>query len=446
MNYIDKRLSSRLQLQDYRDWVIGYDKIFNTMLKQSTTDYLLLTLLVLHILSCQPSTISSNGPSTSHTIGHSTKQLSTICPVPRVTSISPILRSKAKPLQIQTDQSSQSLLSTRDLAFSGAFATMIGDIALHPIDCIKTFQQSNNGMGFTMVGATKHILQNHGIGGLFNGLGPYVLSDACAGAIKFASYEALKRWVHIHVSPDYVGSAIFGCAALAFLASSVVLVPGELIKQRLQMNQAASIGEGITNIWKTEGVKGLFTGYTGVCLRDIPYTMLELGLYDTFKRAYVTVRNRKSDKKKPLSQIDEILAAAVTGGITGYLTNPLDLIKTKLMVDTTLYTGFHDCLIQTLQQKGIPSLFQGGCARVAWLMPFTAIYLPVYDFVKRQMKDYRQRKYMSSSKNGINSMLQVKGGLAIKDTPNRTYPYHHLSVSTRRYTLDGKDKRCFISF
>ncbi len=36
MNYVDKRLSSRLQLQDYRDWVIGYDKIFNTMLKQST--------------------------------------------------------------------------------------------------------------------------------------------------------------------------------------------------------------------------------------------------------------------------------------------------------------------------------------------------------------------------------------------------------------------------
>ena len=36
MNYVDKRLSSRLQLQDYRDWVIGYDKIFNTMLNQST--------------------------------------------------------------------------------------------------------------------------------------------------------------------------------------------------------------------------------------------------------------------------------------------------------------------------------------------------------------------------------------------------------------------------
>ena len=36
MNYVDKRLASRLQLQDYRDWVIGYDKIFNTMLNQAT--------------------------------------------------------------------------------------------------------------------------------------------------------------------------------------------------------------------------------------------------------------------------------------------------------------------------------------------------------------------------------------------------------------------------
>ena len=36
MNYVDKQLSSRLQLQDYRDWVIGYDRIFNTMLNQPT--------------------------------------------------------------------------------------------------------------------------------------------------------------------------------------------------------------------------------------------------------------------------------------------------------------------------------------------------------------------------------------------------------------------------
>ena len=33
MNYVDKQLSSRLHLQDFRDWVIGYDKIFNTWKK-----------------------------------------------------------------------------------------------------------------------------------------------------------------------------------------------------------------------------------------------------------------------------------------------------------------------------------------------------------------------------------------------------------------------------
>ena len=34
MNYVDKHLSSRVQLQDFRDWVIGYYKIFNTVLNQ----------------------------------------------------------------------------------------------------------------------------------------------------------------------------------------------------------------------------------------------------------------------------------------------------------------------------------------------------------------------------------------------------------------------------
>ena len=34
MNYVDKHLSSSVQLQDFRDWVIGYDKIFNTVLNQ----------------------------------------------------------------------------------------------------------------------------------------------------------------------------------------------------------------------------------------------------------------------------------------------------------------------------------------------------------------------------------------------------------------------------
>ena len=43
------------------------------------------------------------------------------------------------------------------LALAGAIATMIGDFAMHPIDCIKTLQQSNSGAGLSMLGASKTI-------------------------------------------------------------------------------------------------------------------------------------------------------------------------------------------------------------------------------------------------------------------------------------------------
>jgi Mitochondrial carrier protein len=62
-------------------------------------------------------------------------------------------------------------------------------------------------------------------------------------------------------------------------------------------------------------------------VRDVPYTMLELGLYENLKALCRNIR-----KIDVLSQQDELICAAITGGITSVLTTPLDLVKTKLMV------------------------------------------------------------------------------------------------------------------
>lgn len=294
-------------------------------------------------------------------------------------------------------------LSSGKLAMAGALSTAFGVTVMHPVDTIKTLQQSNAGNGLNMIAATKQIVKDGGIGALYSGLGPYVTSDACAGALKFASYEVLKKWVKDKVPEEHYGTALFGCAAAAFMVSSVALVPGELLKQRLQMGQITSIRQGIPQIFKSEGILGFYSGYSGVCIRDIPYTMFELGIYDNLKSLYLKVKNRNSapGEERPITQIDEILAAAISGGITGYATSPFDTIKTKLMVDTG-YHGFFDCVAKTVAESGVGSLFNGSIARVAWLMPFTAIYLPVYEALKRKMQ--------LAEFNTLHSSLGVTGG------------------------------------
>jgi solute carrier family 25 S-adenosylmethionine transporter 26 len=84
---------------------------------------------------------------------------------------------------------------------------------------------------------------------------------------------------------------------------------------------------GISQILKADGIGGLFAGYFATLVRDIPYTMLELGLYENIKTML-----RKFRGKTVLDQSDELSAAAITGGITSFITTPLDVVKTKLMM------------------------------------------------------------------------------------------------------------------
>ena len=45
---------------------------------------------------------------------------------------------------------------------------------------------------------------------------------------------------------------------------------------RLQTGMYSSIGQGIASIWRSEGLLGFYQGYGSICLRDVPFTMLEL--------------------------------------------------------------------------------------------------------------------------------------------------------------------------
>ena len=93
------------------------------------------------------------------------------------------------------------------------------------------------------------------------GVVPYVTMDGLSGAIKFATYEWGKKLVAPILPPALHAYSHFVCAAGAFLSCSVVMVPGELLKQRLQAGVVPNMVGGIKQIWKQEGLPGFFTGY-----------------------------------------------------------------------------------------------------------------------------------------------------------------------------------------
>jgi solute carrier family 25 S-adenosylmethionine transporter 26 len=151
------------------------------------------------------------------------------------------------------------------------------------------------------------------------------------------------------------------------------------VKQQLQMSYYDGPFEAIQDIYSQSGLAGFFVGYEAVCYRDIPYTVLELGLYEFFKNL---IDSKRPAEQKPAAW-EDILAAFATGAIVAVVTTPLDTVKTKLVLDD--YAGFSECFSLTVQDHGWTAVFAGVDARIAWIIPFTALYLPTYDFLKRQL-------------------------------------------------------------
>jgi hypothetical protein len=114
-------------------------------------------------------------------------------------------------------------------------------------------------------------------------------------------------------------------------------------------------------------------------------------LYALFKSALdnrreeTSCESTRSQEKQKDAFWDQVLAASVTGGITAFCTTPIDVVKTKLMVDDYMGASFLDCFASTVDVHGWSAVFAGVGARIGWVLPFTAIYLPLYDHLKREL-------------------------------------------------------------
>jgi solute carrier family 25 S-adenosylmethionine transporter 26 len=119
------------------------------------------------------------------------------------------------------------------------------------------------------------------------------------------------------------------------IASSVTLVPADVVKTRLQASPTGrTVVSTVRSIIREKGYRGLYVGYYATLVRDVPYTMLELGIYENLKNVMLRSKVNKTGIKQ-LSFSDELLAAAITGGIASFVTTPLDLVKTKLMMEVS---------------------------------------------------------------------------------------------------------------
>lgn len=129
------------------------------------------------------------------------------------------------------------------------------------------------------------------------------------------------------------------------LAASVVYVPSEVLKTRLQLqgrynNPHFTSGynyrgtlDAARTIVRTEGTAALFHGYKATLYRDLPFSALQFMFWEQF-----TTWARKYQNSRDIGVPLELLTGATAGGLAGVITCPLDVVKTRLQTQVNMPT------------------------------------------------------------------------------------------------------------
>ena len=274
---------------------------------------------------------------------------------------------------------------------ASALSAACAKTVLQPIDAVKTMQQySQKGRsGLTVLGACQELMQRPGgVSNFYAGLGVTVIGAMPGVALYFGVYSSCKRsFLQTDFGKQHKTLAIAMSAAIGNSVASFSRVPYEVVKQQLQTGIYDNTWQALSAIAKSPQWFSMIFPRGGVAiqmLRDVPYAVVTLIMYEHLQASFGTKRVVAQQK----SRAWDFALGGIAGGVGSWVTNPLDVLKTRLQTDSQLlYDGsVLRCMTSTWQEGGLPVLLRGSVPRLAHKIPANAFFFFFYEFFRRVLK------------------------------------------------------------
>lgn len=177
---------------------------------------------------------------------------------------------------------------------------------------------------------------------------------------------------------DFVAGCVGGCAGV------VVGHPFDTIKVHLQtQNPKKPIYHGTWHCFKTiiknESVRGLYKGMSSPMGGVAFVNAIAFGVHANVQR----------HTYDPQSLSSHCLAGSIAGLVQSLVCSPMELVKTRLQLQTDMKTARHkgpiSCLAHIYTQNGIRGVYQGLILTICRDVPGFGTYFVCYEFFMRQM-------------------------------------------------------------
>ncbi|KAL8998171.1 MAG: hypothetical protein Q9169_002725 [Polycauliona sp. 2 TL-2023] len=236
--------------------------------------------------------------------------------------------------------------------------------------------------------------------------------------------------------------AAFLAGGVAGAVSRTVVSPLERLKILFQIQSVGreeykmSVGKGLAKMWRDEGWRGFMRGNGTNCIRIVPYSAVQFGSYNFYKRFV------EPSPGADLSPLRRLLCGGAAGITSVTFTYPLDIVRTRLSIQSASFVALSDAsrnklpgmwaTMKTMYQTegGFLALYRGILPTVAGVAPYVGLNFMTYESV---------RKYFTpeGDKNPTAVRKLAAGAVSGAVAQTCTYPFDVLRRRFQINTMSG---------
>jgi len=220
--------------------------------------------------------------------------------------------------------------------YLGGMGACLAVCFTHPLDTIKVHLQTQQGKD-PIHRVLVNTLKTNGLMGIYSGLSASVLRQATYTSVRFGAYEVARaRLTPSDGSPlpftTKVALAAMG-GAIGILAGN----PADVVNVRMQNDMRLPVAQrvgyrhvfhGLATIVRVEGVLALYRGLQANIPRSILINIGQVACYDQAKQGVLSTGILKEGVAL------HFLSSFIAGTMATTLTQPVDVMKTRLMQGT----------------------------------------------------------------------------------------------------------------
>lgn len=280
--------------------------------------------------------------------------------------------------------------------FLGSVSGACGKIIEFPFDTIKVRLQYSQSLPKPLYKSTFDAInktyRNEGIRkGFYKGLRVPMLGASMEVSCLFFSYnlaqDLIKSFKGNKLTDELSVSEKLVCGAFSGICTSFILTPIELVKCKFQVENlknlnnknfvSKSIPQITKELFKSQGIKGLWKGHVATLIRECGGSMTWFGNYEFVIQYFA--KGEKNYKPK----IHELMIAGACAGIGYHCTLfPADTVKSILQTNDKKDLTFTKVAKHIYKTKGIMGFYSGIGVTLFKSIPTSGVMFISYEKLK----------------------------------------------------------------